>query len=75
VLVRGEAGIGKSRLIAEIRTRAEARHFTTLPSRCFEQNRSFPYAPFIDLLRTMLSGEPGSGLLAGSELARLQPEL
>ena len=48
VLVSGEAGIGKSRLIAEIRERADEKGFTALVGRCFEQDRSFPYAPLID---------------------------
>lgn len=51
VLVSGEAGIGKSRLLAEVRNRAVAMGFTTLAGRCFEQDRSFPYAPLIDMLR------------------------
>jgi predicted ATPase len=51
VLVSGEAGIGKSRLLAEIQVRAEHMDFETLAGRCFEQDRSFPYAPLVDMLR------------------------
>lgn len=51
-LISGEAGIGKSRLIAEAQARAEARGFLTLVGRCFQAEASFPYAPLIDLLRS-----------------------
>lgn len=51
VLVSGEAGIGKSRLLAEIQVRAEHMDFEALAGRCFEQDRSFPYAPLVDMLR------------------------
>ncbi len=80
VLVSGEAGIGKSRLIAEIRTRAIRSGFTTLAGRCFEQDRSFPYAPLIDMLRPVFAQGSISDRLAalgpmGAELAKLLPEL
>jgi len=80
VLVSGEAGIGKSRLIAEIRARAIGNGFTTLEGRCFEQDRSFPYAPLMDMLRPFLAQEPVSDRLNGlgplaHELVKLLPEL
>ncbi len=52
VLLSGEAGIGKSRLTAEIRTRAAACTFVTLVGQCFPSDRTVPYAPILDLLRT-----------------------
>jgi DNA-binding CsgD family transcriptional regulator len=80
ILVSGEAGIGKSRLIAETRAKAAGRGFTTLAGRCFEQDRSYPYAPLIDLLRPFLAQGPLSDQLEAlgplaAELARLLPEL
>lgn len=80
VLVSGDAGIGKSRLIAELRARAEARTFPTLAGRCYEQDRSFPYAPLIDILRPFFAQKGRADLLdalgpPAVELVRLLPEL
>jgi predicted ATPase len=80
VLVSGEAGIGKSRLIAEIQARANGRGFTTLAGRCFEQDRSFPYAPLIDMLRPFFARGPVADRLdalgpLAPELVKLLPEL
>jgi serine/threonine-protein kinase len=78
--VSGEAGIGKSRLLAEIRSEAAGRGFAILVGRCFEQDMAFPYAPLIDMLRTFFAGRETSDILnsLGSlapEIARLLPEL
>ncbi len=51
ILISGEAGIGKSRLIREARTIAQARGCTILQGNCFEPDRTLPFAPFADLLR------------------------
>lgn len=80
VLVRGDAGIGKSRLIAEIRARAVGRGFTALTGRSFAQDRTFPYAPFVDMLRPLLTGDTVHDLLdplgaLAQPLLRLLPEL
>jgi predicted ATPase len=44
ILIGGEVGIGKSRLVAELRTRATAERWTILEGHCCEQDISFPYA-------------------------------
>jgi tetratricopeptide (TPR) repeat protein/DNA-binding CsgD family transcriptional regulator len=80
VILRGEAGIGKSRLLAEIRGRVVDRGFTILVGRCFEQDMAFPYAPLIDLLRTYMASHGLSDLLAAlgsdvADVAKLLPEL
>lgn len=80
VLLTGEAGIGKSRLVAEVRARAIAEQFEILQGHCFEQDLSFPYAPWIDALRDFLALKSATetnetlGALA-SELVKLLPEL
>jgi predicted ATPase len=50
VLIAGEAGIGKSRLAAEVKTQAQAQSFVALQGSCFPTDRSSPYAPLLDLL-------------------------
>ena len=54
VMVLGEAGIGKSRLISEIRQR-EGRDLTWLEGRSFAFSRALSYGPFLDLLRRYAS--------------------
>ncbi len=48
--IRGEAGIGKSRLIEEVTSEALNRGFSILRGRCLDYRRS-PYLPFIEMLR------------------------
>jgi ABC-type oligopeptide transport system substrate-binding subunit/class 3 adenylate cyclase len=51
LVVSGEAGIGKSRLLAELRSFAEAGGMRWLEGRCVSYGESLPYWPFRDLLR------------------------
>ncbi len=78
LLLSGEAGIGKSRLLAEGKRQAGEQGFLVLQGTCFPPDRSSPYAPLLDLLsssqiqeRLSLSA-PHSDPLA-RELARLFP--
>lgn len=52
VLIAGEAGIGKSRLLNEARAMATQSGFVTLQGNCFEPDHALPYAPLLDLLRS-----------------------
>src|SRR6266852_9813268 len=54
-LLCGEAGIGKSRLTAEVKIYATAQGFQLLQGNCFPTDRSCPYAPLLDLLRSHLA--------------------
>src|SRR5215469_4678499 len=82
VLVGGEIGIGKSRLVEEFAGRVATRGSTVLSGGCLELGASgLPFAPFTAVLRELVR-ELGAGgvseLLAGQptkELARLLPEL
>ncbi len=76
-LVSGEAGIGKSRLVAEAKAKAASEDFLLLQGTCFQMDSSYPYAPLLDLLRTSvvtnpLAENPDPIVL---EFARLLPEL
>jgi len=82
VLVGGEIGIGKSRLVEEFAGRVATRGSTVLSGGCLELGASgLPFAPFTAVLRELVRelGAAGvSELLAGqptTELARLLPEL
>jgi DNA-binding CsgD family transcriptional regulator len=51
-LIGGDAGVGKSRLVAEVMTVAGRRGFTVLCGQCAEIGDSVPYLPFADAFRT-----------------------
>ena len=78
LLISGEAGIGKSRLVREARIIATERGIVTLQGNCFEQDRALPFAPFVDLLRGQdLTGlQDLSGLRnVAAQLIKFAPEL
>ncbi|MGH2614725.1 MAG: ATP-binding protein, partial [Thermomicrobiales bacterium] len=80
ILISGEAGIGKSRLIAEAKSSAARRGFTLLEGHCFEPDRSLPYAPLADLLRARFAHRHPSDVAhelgsTGPELVKLIPDL
>lgn len=78
VLLGGEAGIGKTRLVAELAAVARSRGTLMVRGHCLEAtSATTPFAPFIEILRHLLLGDRASGA-AGPDLAvlgRLVPEL
>jgi len=80
-LVAGEAGIGKTRLVAEFAGRARESGAHILVGGCLQVGGTgLPYAPFVAALRPLLRGvgEDRLGELVGQdrrELARLLPDL
>ncbi len=60
VLLSGEAGIGKTRLVAEIKTYAAAHDFQLVQGNCFPTDHAIPYAPLLDLLRSFLTSHSSS---------------
>jgi len=55
-LVSGDAGMGKTRLVAELATVAAARGFMVLYGRCAELGDSVPYLPLADALPMIFRG-------------------
>lgn len=80
VFLKGEAGVGKTRLGEETKAYAALRGARWLTGRCFDREGAAPYAPWIDLLRDFVQEAPqqllykACGNYAG-ELAKLVPEL
>jgi DNA-binding CsgD family transcriptional regulator/tetratricopeptide (TPR) repeat protein len=81
VMVGGEAGVGKSRLVREFAERSRGAGARVLMGGCLELGADgLPFAPFISVLRGLVRdlGVTGvAGLLPGGsarELARLLPE-
>ncbi|HMA32948.1 MAG TPA: AAA family ATPase [Chloroflexia bacterium] len=80
MLIAGEAGVGKSRLLNELRQRAASAHFAVLQGHCFEQDVSFPYSLWINALRDLFAWNDAAEIekLLGplvSEFVKLLPEL
>jgi DNA-binding CsgD family transcriptional regulator len=74
LLLAGDAGIGKTRLLDAITIRAEAWGFATVAGAVSPQDRDVPAASVLDLARSMTRLEPfadlGRALLDMSEAAR-----
>src|SRR5215207_7978267 len=65
-LIAGEAGIGKSRLVREIKVRAP-QGTVILEGQCFQTDSALPYAPLLDLFRNSFAtraGEEIAGVMA-----------
>jgi DNA-binding CsgD family transcriptional regulator len=69
LLLAGEAGIGKTRLLDAIRQKAEARGFSAVEGAVAPQDRDVPAASILDLARSMTRCAPFAGL--GRELLDL----
>src|SRR5258708_38668431 len=62
LMISGDMGVGKSRLLAEMCTQARARSFRVLEGRSYESGGMFPYLPFIETLRPALRSSPAAQL-------------
>ena len=58
LLLQGEAGIGKSRLLAELQAGARALAMPVLTTNCYEIERAIAYQPVIDLATQACSQVP-----------------
>jgi tetratricopeptide (TPR) repeat protein/DNA-binding XRE family transcriptional regulator len=80
VLIEGEPGIGKSRLLREVARYAHAQDLPTLATNCYEIERAMPYQPVIDLVTRALDRVSAAALrtlapVSLAELAALVPEI
>jgi DNA-binding CsgD family transcriptional regulator/tetratricopeptide (TPR) repeat protein len=55
LLLGGNAGVGKSRLIRDLKHEASSRELRIIEGRCTSTESSVPYAPFMDALRFRIS--------------------
>jgi tetratricopeptide (TPR) repeat protein/predicted Ser/Thr protein kinase len=51
VLISGEAGIGKTRLVWELSKHAKTKKIRTLTGTCVHRMRSYPYQPFVEAIQ------------------------
>ncbi len=58
VLVSGEPGIGKTRLVDEVVTAARMRGYHVLIGRCHERNIAIPYLPLSEALESLARAKP-----------------
>ncbi len=80
LLLSGEPGIGKSRLVAEGKRQASEQGFLVLQSTCFPTDRTSPYALLLDLLssshaKNLLFASPAAPSPLPRELTTLFPGL
>ena len=80
VLIEGEPGIGKSRLLREVARYTHDQELPTLATNCYEIERATPYQPVIDLVTQALDRVSDAALRALvpvslAELAALVPEV
>lgn len=79
VLLGGEPGVGKTRLVEEL-VRQAAGRFHTRIGHCYESGRDLPYMPWVEIIEAAIAeSTPEELRLAlgdeASEFARLVPEL
>ena len=80
VLIAGEPGIGKSRLVREVLRNAQVQDLNILWHKCYESEQTMPYQVLIDLVTQMLEGWPAETFRnvppsSLAELAQLTPEI
>ncbi|MBX6365772.1 MAG: AAA family ATPase, partial [Gemmatimonadetes bacterium] len=73
LLLSGEAGGGKTRILRAAREAARGAGFLVLEGACFEADRAEPYAPLLDLLHAFLAAT--SPAVVAHAFAPAAPEL
>lgn len=80
LLLSGEAGIGKTRLVREVRKSADLLGVRTILGSSLDIDGGVPYAPWREVVRRVVRDEAPENLgrycgIYGNELAKLVPEL
>ncbi|MGH2447684.1 MAG: ATP-binding protein, partial [Chloroflexota bacterium] len=79
VMLSGEPGIGKTRVAQEVTLMARQWGFLVATGRCYEQERTVPYYPFLEALATLYEACPphirAETPRRWPQLGRLLPEL
>ncbi|HEY6282645.1 MAG TPA: AAA family ATPase, partial [Nitrososphaerales archaeon] len=58
ILISGEAGVGKTRLAQEAMLTVRNRRFLVAVGRCYEQQKTVPFYPFVDVLSSLYNSSP-----------------
>ena len=80
-IVGGEAGVGKTRLLAEARARAQAAEADVLLGGCVSLgSEGLPFAPYTEIIRSLVARDGAAAVIAAAgraapDLARLVPAL
>jgi DNA-binding winged helix-turn-helix (wHTH) protein/predicted ATPase len=81
VLIDGNAGIGKTRLVSELAAEAARTGVLALTGNCYDRADSMPFVPFVEMLDEVLRRTPNPRTLRAMlgrdapELSRLLPQL
>ena len=80
VLVGGEPGVGKTRLVEQVQAEAQTRTCLPLTGRAYETDGAPPFIPFVEIVEQCLQPMPPDALRtslgdAAPEVARLVPDL
>lgn len=80
VILGGEAGMGKTRLVTELTSRAQRLRCAVMTGACSEAELSLPYLPFLEAIGNRLTTEDTDELRqrlgpAAEELGQLFPQL
>ena len=74
IMLRGEPGVGKTRLAWEMAEYASGRGFSCYVGRCYERDEPFPYLPFVEIIESRLAKAPSLKQFR-NELGENAPEL
>jgi DNA-binding CsgD family transcriptional regulator len=81
VVIGGEAGVGKTRLLTESRVQAEAKGARVLLGGCVSMGtEGLPFAPYTEIIRSLVAHDGSAAVIAlagraAPDLARLVPAL